>query len=449
MGNVGYSFTIGKRARLLRSRNSHKYYHPHNPSKFAPLDCAVLVGPKAANSRCGIPQRIGQRLPTANSVRAKLRDLRPTGRDERLAHPRKTDCMPDYIDTPNTIDIYDDSAVETLRRQLRFDPYLIKRLRYHFWRSFTGVDAATQHFPANLIGEIRTSVRFHNLALRDRRDSQVDGASKLIFRTARDQAIETVILRTGTGRTTLCLSSQVGCAAACAFCATGFMGIAQNLTASEILDQIVQAGELLRPERRSPRNLVFMGMGEPFHNEHEIHQTLETLLSPKHFDWPGSRIMISTVGVTDAMIRCAKRFPKVKLALSLHSANQTEREKIIPLAKRYPLGQIRSTIEQLNELQPQPVMIEYLMLSGVNDAESDAGELSEFLAGLNVHVNLIPFNEIEDAPQLQSSSREVRDRFAGLLRANGFVATIRYSLGSDIDAACGQLVRKENRKRRS
>ncbi len=146
------------------------------------------------------------------------------------------------------------------------------------------------------------------------------------------------------------------------------------------------------------------------------------------------------------MIRCARRFPKVNLALSLHSVRQEVRERLVPLARQYPLDVLRRALGQLNSLQKKPVMIEYLLLAGVNDSETDAHELADWLWDLDVHVNLIPYNPIDDAPQLSGTPRAERDIFAGLLKQAGLSTTIRYSLGTDIAAACGQLVRRENRR---
>ncbi len=136
-----------------------------------------------------------------------------------------------------------------------------------------------------------------------------------------------MILRPGTGRTALCVSSQIGCAAKCDFCATGKMGIAHNLSAADVLDQLVQANEALRGEGRRVRNLVFMGMGEPLHNEENLYRVLEALTDPALLHHPPSRILVSTVGVPDAMVRLARRFPEVNQALSLHAVRQaTPRE---------------------------------------------------------------------------------------------------------------------------
>ncbi|MCM2371727.1 23S rRNA (adenine(2503)-C(2))-methyltransferase RlmN [Aporhodopirellula aestuarii] len=334
---------------------------------------------------------------------------------------------------------FDDEAIERLRQQHRLDRQHVRVLRNRLFKHFRPDAAAVADFP------LRDSLRCHALELYRRFDSEVDGATKLLFRTDTGMLIESVILRIATGRTTLCVSSQVGCAAACDFCATGKMGIARSLHYTEILDQVLQAGQLLAAEGGSLDNIVFMGMGEPFHNEANLIKTIQTLTAPDHFNRSPSRILVSTVGVSDAMLRMAQRFPKVNLALSLHSADQSTREQIIPLARRYPLEQLRDTIANCNRIQEREVMIEYLMLSGVNDAAIDIERLTRWLDGLCVHLNLIPYNPIEDAPHLRGTAPERIVKFADAMKSHGVKTTVRYSLGRDIDAACGQLVRKENR----
>ena len=145
------------------------------------------------------------------------------------------------------------------------------------------------------------------------------------------------------------------------------------------------------------------------------------------------------------MVRLAQRFPEVNIALSLHSVQPDVRERLMPIAGRYSLGQLRSALDDVAAAQDHPIMIEYLMLAGVNDTDAEAWALIEYLGDLPIHVNLIPYNPIDDAPELISSDRPARDAFAEVLRAAGFVVTIRYSLGADIAAACGQLVQRENR----
>lgn len=353
----------------------------------------------------------------------------------------------------DSVSIIDIAGVEALRRSWRLDPQIVRNVRTALLKRGFADDEALAPVPADVRSEFAERVSLHALALDRRCDSQLDGATKLLFRTAAGMLIEAVVLRIATGRTTLCLSSQVGCAAACDFCATGKMGIAQNLSAAEMLDQFVQAKQLLAPEGRSVRNLVFMGMGEPFHNEANLHAALAALAAPELFHHPPGRVLASTVGLPEAMIRCARRFPGVNLALSLHAVRQETREQIIPLAKKHPLVDLRRAIREVNRIQAAArprgpsVMLEYLMLAGVNDSLDEARELVQWCEGLAVHVNLIPFNPIDEAPHLQSTPQSQRDAFAGVLKRAGLPTTIRYSLGVDVAAACGQLVQRENRAR--
>lgn len=339
------------------------------------------------------------------------------------------------------VSLFDLPALTAWRKEHALDPYLIRGLRNRLLKQFLPDSDATRDFPES------RQLALHCLELHQRRDSEIDGATKLLFRTSAGMLIESVILRIASGRTTLCLSSQVGCAAACDFCATGRMGIAHNLTASEMLDQVLQAGQILTSEQRRLHNIVFMGMGEPFHNEQALNEVLETLIDTRQFDRSPGSLLVSTVGIPDAMVRCAARFPRVNLALSLHSVDPEVRRSIIPLAARYPLEELRRAITEANRLQSRPLMIEYLMLTDRNDSLKHAQDLAAWVTGLNVHINLIPFNPVEDAPHLAGSSREVIDAFSHSLKQAGFKVTIRHSLGSDIAAACGQLVRKENRRR--
>ncbi len=341
----------------------------------------------------------------------------------------------------DSVNIFDAAAIEQLRKQLRLDPQHVRVLRNNLFKKFRSDESALNAFPAG------DRIQCHTLELFRRVDSNIDGATKLLFKTSRGMLIESVILRIATGRTTLCVSSQVGCAAACDFCATGKMGIAQNLAPGEILDQVLQAGQLLALENRRLDNIVFMGMGEPLHNEINLFATLESLTASHLFDRSPFSTLVSTVGVHDALLRCAERFPLVNLALSLHSVDQAVRQTIIPLAKKHPLDEIRRTLEKINRLQKREVMIEYLMLAGVNDSPDNAVQLADWLDGLQTHVNLIPYNPIDDAPHLTGTQRDDITVFADILKSAGRKTTVRYSLGNDIAAACGQLVRKENRQK--
>ncbi|MCC9641260.1 23S rRNA (adenine(2503)-C(2))-methyltransferase RlmN [Rhodopirellula sp. JC740] len=337
--------------------------------------------------------------------------------------------------------LFDPDAMESLRREHRLDPQAIRQLRNDLLKKFESDRSVLAKFPA------ADSVSLHVLELYQRMDSELDGATKLLFETRSGMLIESVILRIATGRTTLCVSSQVGCAAACDFCATGKMGIARNLETSEILDQIVQAGQMLQQEGRRLSNIVFMGMGEPLHNESNVTRAIELLTASDHFARSPSTLLVSTVGVPAGMLRLAKRFPKLNLALSLHSANQAVREKIIPLGKKASLEELHSTISQIQSIQDREFMIEYLMLDQLNDSADDVQQLIDWIGDLRVHINLIPYNTIDASPHLRATPKQRIESFASELKQAGFKTTVRYSLGSDIEAACGQLIRQENRQR--
>lgn len=334
--------------------------------------------------------------------------------------------------------LFDADGLERLRQSLRVDPEHFRRLRNALLKRFAPDQDARHEFAA------AQRLHLHALTLHQRHDSKLDGASKLLFRTASGLLTESVVLRIASGRSTVCVSSQVGCAAACRFCATGTMGIARDLSAPEILDQVFQAGQLLAAEDRRLRNVVFMGMGEPFHNEAPVHEAVDRLLHPSWFHLSPNKICVSTVGVIDGMLRFAERFPRVSLALSLHSVRQATRERLIPLAKKNPLPELRRVIAELNRTQSRRVMLEYLMLQGINDTDDDLAALIAWTQGLGVHINLIPYNEIDDAPELRRSSPAACTAFADGLRAAGRTTTVRRSLGGDIAAACGQLVKREN-----
>lgn len=336
---------------------------------------------------------------------------------------------------PEKASIFDRDAIERLRRELRLDPQRVRGLRNSYLKRFESDDESLAGFPAP------ERISLDSLALHQRHDSAQDGASKLLFRTVEGLLTEAVILRVASGRSTVCVSSQVGCAAACRFCATGTMGIARGLRAAEILGQVVVAGRVLAGEGRRLRNVVFMGMGEPFHNEAHVTEAIAVLLDPTCFNLAPEKLMVSSVGVVDGLLRLAERFPRVRLALSLHSARQDVREQLVPLGKRYPLSELRRCVAELNALQPSPVMLEYLMLAGLTDTAEDLDALLAWSAGLNVHINLIPYNPIADAPDLVGTPANECRVFAQRLKAAGRKTTVRRSLGGDIEAACGQLVK--------
>ncbi len=195
-----------------------------------------------------------------------------------------------------------------------------------------------------------------------------------------------------------------------------------------------------------------MGMGEPLDNEVELHAALDRLLDSAGFDLPPRRLLISTVGIPDAMRRLVDRYPGVQLAVSLHSARPELRAKLVPWSRRHSWDELREALRYVADRHAThrhqgPVMIEHLMLAGVNDRRDDAEALVAYLQGIRAHVNLIPYNPIPWGPSWQATPRSERDTFANVLREAGIFTTIRYSMGSDIQAACGQLVQAQGTPR--
>lgn len=334
--------------------------------------------------------------------------------------------------------IYDTEDLEVLRSRNAVQPHDMKLFRNALFKKAQDWNEALSQLPEAARTDFRDCVQFEALELVERHDSSVDGASKLIFRTADANLIESVVLRPRTGRTSICISSQVGCACYCSFCATGNMGFTRNLTKAEILDQVTQANRILKPENRAIRNVVFMGMGEPLLNLEHVFASVGFLKAVPFFNLSGSRITVSTVGIPQAMTRFARQFTDVQLALSLHSARQSIRERLMPQARKYPLDVLRAALQ--DAARNGKVMIEYLMLAGVNDSDEDLKALIAYLDGIPVHINIIPFNEYAGS-NLRGTPQPKREHFARRLKDAGFDTTLRYSLGSDIAAACGQLVK--------
>ncbi len=342
------------------------------------------------------------------------------------------------------IAIHDLAALRELARTTKVPAVPLRTLEKRLFKHRLPVDEVLAAVPEVVRQVWAGAVDWRPLELVTRQDSALDGASKLGFRTRDGALVESVMLRFHTGRSAVCLSTQVGCAADCAFCATGRLGLKRNLSAAEIVDQVLQAARLFRAEGRTLRNLVFMGMGEPLHNEAAVLEAVAALRGPDRFNFTERHIIVSTVGMPAAMVRFAERFPGVNLALSLHSAREEVRRRLVPTTRRHPLAELRAAAQRVNELQKGPLMIEYLLFDGLTDTDADIAALGEFVAGLRVHVNLIPFNPVDGTEQLglRGTPQGRREAFGAALKRAGLKVTLRRSLGADIDGACGQLARR-------
>jgi 23S rRNA (adenine2503-C2)-methyltransferase len=262
-----------------------------------------------------------------------------------------------------------------------------------------------------------------------------DGTRKLLFRLQDEERIESVLIAEGR-RLTLCVSSQVGCALGCRFCLTGEKGFRRNLTAGEIVDQICAARRELDPQERLT-NLVFMGMGEPLANLKEVVKALAIIISDQGLNFSTRRVTLSTVGLVPEMLHVSRLLP-IKLAISLHAADNETRSLLMPINRRYPLEELLAACRRLELPSRQRITFEYLLLRDVNDSPEHAHKLTKLLKGLPAKINLIPFNEYPGAT-FQRPSLERIAEFQEIVQEKHFTATLRQSRGAGIMAACGQL----------
>jgi 23S rRNA (adenine2503-C2)-methyltransferase len=275
------------------------------------------------------------------------------------------------------------------------------------------------------------------------RERSTDGTEKFLLRLADQSAIEAVFIP-DTPAMTFCISTQVGCAMACAFCLTGKMGLIRNLTAAEIVGQVRVLANAL-DLREKPFNIVLMGMGEPLHNYDETMKALRILADENGFALPPRRVTLSTVGLLPALERLAKEPIMPNLAISLHAPTDETRGELVPLNKKYGVAEIIEACKRFPLKKRGRITFEYVLLAGVNDRPEDARRLAKLLAGVKSKVNLIPLNAAAGIPFDRPSDAAI-DRFAKILADRGLTVSVRKSRGRDIRAACGQLIVEGQKK---
>ena len=281
--------------------------------------------------------------------------------------------------------------------------------------------------------------------------SSYDRSVKFLFKLADGFEVESVLMPEKS-RITICLSSQVGCAQGCVFCFTGKMGLKRNLLASEILLQVIEANrwieenptwlkDLNLPTYQRISNVVFMGMGEPLDNLNEVTKSISIMTDPWGLNLAARKITISTAGHLEGLKSALEAMPEVSYALSVHATSESERSKLMPINRRFPLGEILSFLREKSKTYKKDFLIQYTVISQVNDSLDNAERLATLLEGVNVKVNLIPLNPIEPS-RLNSPDPKRLEVFRDYLYERGIRVMIRYSKGQDIMAACGQLVTK-------
>ena len=261
--------------------------------------------------------------------------------------------------------------------------------------------------------------------------------SKTLFRNREDGAAVEAVLMRYPRRATVCVSTQVGCAVRCSFCASGRDGLRRDLTAEEMVDQVLHFARLLRHVGRQVTNVVFMGMGEPFHNYDETLRACRLLNDPAGFSLAARAISVSTAGVVPGIDRFSREPLQLNLAVSLHAATDELRRDLVPLARKYPLDALMAACERYVLSRRRKLFFEYVVLAGVNDGREQVTALAQRLRRPLFHLNLIAFNETEGPFRRPSASR--LDQFRREVEAAGLAVTLRRSPGAEIDAACGQL----------
>lgn len=272
----------------------------------------------------------------------------------------------------------------------------------------------------------------------ERRLTSSDGTEKLLLRLSDGQLVECVLLKERERRT-VCLSTQVGCGMGCVFCASGLEGVTRNLTRGEILEQLLQARQLLPPEERLT-HIVVMGMGEPLANLPALLEALELVCSPKGLAMSARHIHISTVGLPAKIRQLADLGKQYHLAVSLHAPNDALRNQIVPTNDKIGLHAILEAADYFQATTGRQVTYEYVLLAGINDQPIHARELAQLLRGRQAHVNLIPFNPVQGLPYRRLGDEALAD-FVHTLQAARISVKVRKRKGADIDAACGQLRR--------
>ncbi|MBN2854083.1 23S rRNA (adenine(2503)-C(2))-methyltransferase RlmN [Patescibacteria group bacterium] len=255
------------------------------------------------------------------------------------------------------------------------------------------------------------------------------------------EKIETVLIRQRTKegtRNTVCLSSQVGCALACSFCATGDFGFRRNLDYLEIIEQVLFWARFLKDEAGEEKidNIVFMGMGEPFLNYDEFLRAAKFLNNEETFNFAARRLSVSTSGIVEGIKKIAGEKLQINLAISLHTADENLRKDLMPIAKKYSIREILKAVDNYILKSGRRVMFEYLMLKNINDSDKDALALAKIMRKPLYMVNLIPYNP---TGRFQASSPERMEKFKKILEENQVPVTLRHSAGAELSAACGQL----------
>ncbi len=327
--------------------------------------------------------------------------------------------------------------LSTWLNQFNHSSYRAKQIYYWLWNKNIRQFDEIKNLPKNLIKQLEENFILDIIQIKNIQVS-IDKTQKVAFELYDKFIVEGVVIPSS-NRVTACISTQVGCPVKCSFCATGQMGFKRNLNVGEIIDQVILLNKISEEQfNQKLTNIVIMGMGEPFLNYENTINALQIITSPETMNWSANRITLSTVGIPDVIERFSDENIKVKLAVSLHSPIQSNREQIIPISKKYVLDDLISSLKKYVKKTKKEITFEYLMLHQFNDTLKDAKELLKICSKLKSKVNLISYNNV-DGVHFKCSDETNILRFYNYLKSKNINVKIRESRGHDIDAACGQL----------
>jgi 23S rRNA (adenine2503-C2)-methyltransferase len=308
---------------------------------------------------------------------------------------------------------------------------MVKRLYRRLARSFEEMS----DLPEELRAKLKANFRMAHLALLDSKRSPLDGTTKYLFKLEDSNTIEAVFLPEAR-RNTICLSSQVGCRFSCSFCASAPFGFVRNLDSAEILEEVIE----LKSRNRDAQitNIVFMGIGEPLDNYDNVMKAVRILNAKDAFNIGARKITISTCGIIPGIERLKSEGLQIELSVSLHSADDKIRSRLIPVNKKYPLKDLIGACREYTDATKRVITFEYVLIKGVNSSREDALDLAHLLKEMKCKVNAILYNQIR-AKDFSAPSAKEAEQFVRALKDSGVKATFRKSKGEDIDAGCGQL----------
>lgn len=328
------------------------------------------------------------------------------------------------------------NLLETMGQQ----KFRAKQIFQWIGRGVRDVDEMTD-LSRSLREQLKLSSHIGSLTIKKKLVSKIDGTAKYLFELPDGNIIESVLMRYRHGLT-VCISSQVGCKMGCKFCASTQAGYKRDLTAGEMLDQVMSissdSGERIG-------NVVIMGIGEPFDNYENVMKFLRLIHNPEGMNMGYRHLTVSTCGLVPEILKFAGENIPVNLSISLHAPDDKLREALMPVGRKYSIDKLIEACKIYTEATKRRLTFEYAMISGVNDALENAEKLASMLKGMLCHVNLIPANPVAGSG-FDQSGRKRMEEFEGILEKNGIETTVRRELGSDINAACGQLRRSEMEK---